>query len=236
MVNIKDLWAGYDHTPILKGISLDIKQGDIVGILGPNGSGKTTLALTLLGFTNIIKGYITIDEKPFSPKLGTTYISLLMQVPDNMLFARTVYEEVALAPYKNHIRGEKLKETVKTLLREVGMLHKIDSPIHSLSYGEKKKVAMAVLMSMNKPYIILDEPFAGLDLSGRKDMKRIIKKMKSNGKGIMLISHDVYSLTLADKVFVLHDGTIVKSFFKEEFKNILPELPQWNLWVAGREL
>ena len=232
MVNINSLTAGYDE-PIIRNISMDIPRGQITGILGPNGSGKTTLALSILGFTKIYRGDITIEGKSIKrhKKDIRSMVSMLMQVPDNQLFARSVAEEIAIAPYKRGLPSNQVKEIVNGILSQIGLTHKKDSPPHNLSFGQKKRLAMGVLLSIDPLYYILDEPMAGLDLDGRNTMENIIVKLREKNKGIVLISHDLTSLTICDRLFIMHGGTLVKSVEKGDIPAILGELQQWNLYV-----
>ena len=236
MVDIRHLTAGYEH-PVIKDISMHVKKGEIVGILGPNGSGKTTIALSILGFTKIYKGTITVEKYDITrhKKDIRQRISLLMQVPDNQLFARTVYEEIAISPYKAGKTPEEVKHIVNTILETIQLQHKADNPPHKLSFGEKKKLAMGTILASSPQYLILDEPFAGLDFSGRVLMENIIKGQKADNKGIILISHDLLSLTLADRIYIMGNGTIVKHISQEEIPTIIPSLPSWNLYVPHLE-
>ena len=232
MVHIEDLTAGYNE-PVIRNISLNIPRGRIIGILGPNGSGKTTLALSILGFTKIYSGNITVEGKTIKrhKKDIRAMVSMLMQVPDNQLFARSVAEEIAIAPYKRGLPANQVKEIVNGILSQIGLTHKKDSPPHNLSFGQKKRLAMGVLLSIDPLYYILDEPMAGLDLEGRSTMENIIRTLKEKNKGILLISHDLTSLTMCDRLFIMHGGTIVKSVEKGDIPAILDELKKWNLYV-----
>ncbi len=233
MVTLKDLTAGYENTPIIQNINMDIKEGEIVGLLGHNGSGKTTLALTLLGFTKIFSGKAEIDginvkkEKRKIRKL----VSMLMQVPDNQLFARTIYEELAIAPYKRGLSQTEIENIVNTIATQIGMKDKLHYPVHKLSFGQKKKVAMGVLLSIDPKYYILDEPMAGLDFEGRSFMENTIRELKERGKGILLISHDVLSLTLCHRIYIMQSGKIVEMVAGKNLRDIIPELPQWGLYM-----
>lgn len=202
-----------DGTAALQGIDLQIPQGQFAILLGPNGSGKTTLFKAITGLIKPGRGEIRVAGKPFKEYTKEELyrrIGFVFQDPNDQLFAPTVGEDVAFGPVNLGLQPAEVTDRVKEALEMVGVPHLISKPIHYLSYGQKKRVSIAGVLAMKPKVIILDEPTAGLDPTGVRDIMRLLVKLnKEEGITILMATHDVDLVPLyANRVFILFDGKI----------------------------
>ena len=212
VIEIKNLSYSYpDGTEALHDITLDVFEGESIGIIGPNGAGKSTLLLHLNG---ILKGngYIRIFDIEVNDK-NLTYlrskVGLVFQDPDNQLFMPTVFDDVAFGPINMLLPKNEVKLSVEKALKEVDMLGSIGRASHHLSFGEKKRVSIATVLSMKPEILALDEPTSNLDPKARYDF---IQLLKSITKTKIIASHDLdMILDICDRAIILDKGTIVAS-------------------------
>ena len=210
VIEIKNLSYSYpDGTEALHDITLDVFEGESIGIIGPNGAGKSTLLLHLNG---ILKGngYIRIFDIEVNDK-NLTYIrskvGLVFQDPDNQLFMPTVFDDVAFGPINMLLPKNEVKLSVEGVLKEVDMLGSIGRASHHLSFGEKKRVSIATVLSMKPEILALDEPTSNLDPKARYNF---IQLLKSVTKTKIIASHDLdMILDICDRAIILDKGTIV---------------------------
>jgi len=210
VIEIKNLNYSYpDGTEALHDIALDVFEGESIGIIGPNGAGKSTLLLHLNG---ILKGngYIRIFDIEVNDK-NLTYIrskvGLVFQDPDNQLFMPTVFDDVAFGPINMLLPKNEVKLSVEGALKEVDMLGSIGRASHHLSFGEKKRVSIATVLSMKPEILALDEPTSNLDPKARYDF---IQLLKSIAETKIIASHDLdMILDICDRAIILDKGTIV---------------------------
>ena len=210
VIEIKNLNYSYpDGTEALHDIALDVFEGESIGIIGPNGAGKSTLLLHLNG---ILKGngYIRIFDIEVNDK-NLTYIrskvGLVFQDPDNQLFMPTVFDDVAFGPINMLLPKNEVKLSVEGVLKEVDMLGSIGRASHHLSFGEKKRVSIATVLSMKPEILALDEPTSNLDPKARYDF---IQLLKSIAETKIIASHDLdMILDICDRAIILDKGTIV---------------------------
>jgi cobalt/nickel transport system ATP-binding protein len=227
-----------DGTYALKGIDIDIYEGDFIGFLGANGSGKTTLLKALDGIIKNIKGTVTLDGadiKTLSARDIYRKVGLVFQNPDDQLFASTVFDDVAFGPLNMGFDEEDVKRRVQEALKEVEMEHMAGRPIHNLSYGQKKRVCIAGLLAMGQEILLLDEPTAGLDPSGEYKMMGLLTRLNRECKvTIVMATHSVDLIPLfLDRLYILSNGTILKGGAPEEIfttpedmKDVRLRLPQ----------
>lgn len=211
MIEIKDLHFLYGDSEILKGINLKIRKGEVFGLLGPNGAGKSTLLLHLNGLLKPKRGTVIVDgvDASKNSKEVRRKVGIVFQDPNDQLFSPTVFEDVAFGPYNLGLRGEDLKERVLEALKLVGMESYIHRETKHLSFGEKKRIAIATVLAMKPEILVFDEPFANLDFKGKQMTRNIIEKLKGE-KTIILASHEVEYLTLCDRIALIDEGKIVK--------------------------
>lgn len=215
-----------EKIPALKNINLTIKKGEFVAILGHNGSGKSTLAKlinALLLPTEgevIVNGLSTLDEDKIwdiRQRAG-----MVFQNPDNQLVATIVEEDVAFGPENQGIESEQIRKRVDESLEIVGMTEYKKHAPHLLSGGQKQRIAIAGVLAMKPDCIILDEPTAMLDPSGRKEVITTIKKLnKEENKTIIHITHYMDEAIEADRIIIMSEGEIsLEGTPKEVFSQV----------------
>jgi biotin transport system ATP-binding protein len=212
MIEISDIWYKYaDGTAALKGISLDIPDGEFLLICGPNGSGKTTLIRLLNGLLKSHSGSIRVDG--FDPvengREVVRRVGMVFQDADSQIVGETIREDVAFGPENMGFSPEKVKERVDTALKAVGLEEMAEKPCYRLSGGEKRRVAIAGALAMQARILVLDEPFANLDYSGGCQVMQHILDLHREGHTIILTTHDVEkAIAYAQRVAILYKGEL----------------------------
>ena len=232
------------------GVTLDVQPGDFVAILGHNGSGKSTIAKQINAILEPTEGYLYVDGKDVSDpdKLWEVRQSagMVFQNPDNQIIASVVEEDVAFGPENLGVPTEDIWVRVEEALRAVGMLeYRTHSP-NKLSGGQKQRVAIAGIMAMKPKCIVLDEPTAMLDPSGRKEVIKTLHELNDKENvTVLLITHYMDEVIGADKVIVMDDGKVVmqgtpREVFSqvEKMKSYRLDVPQvtelaWELKKVG---
>lgn len=232
MFKINNVEYKYDKKEIaLSGISMDFSKGDIVGIIGANGSGKSTIFMNLMGILKPTSGEIIFDNKPLKYDKKSLYslrkdVGIVFQDPDKQIFYSKVYDDIAFALRNTGVDEETIKYKVKKALQDVNGLEFIDKPVHFLSYGQKKRVAIASVIAMENKIVLLDEPTAGLDPISTKAIIDIILKLKENNIKVIISSHDMNLIySLCEYVYILSKGELLEEgscediFLKEDSIN-----------------
>ncbi len=204
-----------DATAVLNGVSLSIRQGEFVALLGHNGCGKSTFAkhcnamLLPLGGQVLVRDMDTRSEDLVYDIRST--VGMVLQNPDNQLVSTIVEEDVAFGPENLGVPPEEIRARVDEALKAVGMYDYRKHAAHKLSGGQKQRVAIAGVLAMKPACIVLDEPTAMLDPQGRREvMDTICRLNRENGITIVLITHYMEEAVLADRVVVMDEGKIVK--------------------------
>ena len=214
-IDVKDLSFSYNpgtglEKNVLENINLSIGRGEFVLISGEISSGKSTLIRHFNGLLRPTSGQVTVEGTPAHEKHVKAKVGVLFQFPQNQLFAKTVYEDVAFGPSNFGFKGKKLEKRVIKALELAGVreeLHSV-SPF-SLSGGEMRLVAIAGVLAMSPDYLVLDEPLAGLDPENKKSLLQILKNLHLQGKSVIVVSHRISDLLpLADKLFRIEDRRI----------------------------
>ena len=210
VIEIKDLSYAYpDGTKALRDINLDVFEGESIGIIGPNGAGKSTLLLHLNG---ILKGnsHIKILNLEMNDKNLSrirSKVGLVFQDPDNQLFMPTVFDDVAFGPINMMLPKDKVIASVNEALKEVDMLSSIGRVSHHLSFGEKKRISIATILSMKPEILVLDEPSSNLDPRHRRDLINLLKELKLTK---IIATHDLdLVLEIASRTVLLDKGNII---------------------------
>ena len=198
-----------DGHKALKGIDFSINQGESIAILGPNGAGKTTLILHLNGILGELKGEIEVDGLEYSTenigKIRKT-VGVVFQDPDDQLFMPTVIEDVMFGPKNFGYSNEESETNAVEALKMVGMENFQDRAPHHLSFGQKRKVAIATVLASKPKLLVLDEPASNLDPASRRDLIDILIKLDIS---IILVTHDLpMALEICERSLVLNEGTI----------------------------
>jgi cobalt/nickel transport system ATP-binding protein len=210
-VEVKGLAYSYpDGSPALRRVDLAIEPGERVALLGPNGAGKTTLVLHLNGILLPSAGEIRIGGMPVAKenlKEIRRRVGIVFQDPDDQLFMPTVRDDVAFGPANLGLRGEDLDEAVRTALGAVGMSGAAGRPPHHLSFGQRRRVALATVLAMDPQILVLDEPTSNLDPAARRDLADILVTLPVTA---IIVTHDLpYALELCPRSVILNDGVVV---------------------------
>lgn len=210
VIEIKNLNYTYpDGTEALKSINLDIFAGESLGIIGPNGAGKSTLLLHLNGILKD-KGQIKILGLEISEQnlpLIRSKVGLVFQDPDNQLFMPTVFDDVSFGPLNMGLAKQEVISYVQSALKEVDMLDSIKRTSHHLSFGEKKRISLATVLSMHPEILVLDEPSSNLDPKHRRQFINLLKKLNITK---IIATHDLDLIAeTCLRVALLDKGKIV---------------------------
>ncbi|AIF68778.1 ABC transporter ATP-binding protein [Palaeococcus pacificus DY20341] len=210
MIELIDVHFSYSGREVLKGITLGIEQGEVFGLLGPNGAGKSTLIMHLNGVLRPQKGKVLVNgiDAARSPREVRKKVGIVFQDPNDQLFSPTVFEDVAFGPYNLGLRGEELKERVFKALKLVGMESYADRDVKRLSFGEKKRIAIATVLAMEPEVLVFDEPFANLDFKGKRKLRELIERFRGE-RTIILASHEAEYLTMCDRVALMDGGKVI---------------------------
>ncbi|MDP3912116.1 MAG: LPS export ABC transporter ATP-binding protein [Bacteroidota bacterium] len=210
----------YRKRTVVKGVSFEVNQGEIVGLLGPNGAGKTTSFYMIVGLIKPLMGKIFLDDEEITnlpvykrAQKGIGYLSQeasvfrQMSVEDNIL---SVLEMTNLPKDYQH-------QKVETLLNEFGLQHIRTSKGFQLSGGERRRTEIARALAIDPKFILLDEPFAGVDPIAVEDIMHIVQTLKEKNIGVLITDHNVHeTLTITDRSYLLYEGAIMKAGTAEE--------------------
>jgi cobalt/nickel transport system ATP-binding protein len=208
---VEDVAFAYpDGHQALFGVDLRIERGERVALLGPNGAGKTTLVLHLNGILRAGRGQVAVAGLPVSkPSLQEIRrrVGIVFQDPDDQLFMPTVAEDVAFGPRNLGLPEAQVDARVRAALEQVGMAEFADRPPHHLSFGQRRRVAVATVLSMNPEILVLDEPSSNLDPAGRRELAEVLQALPVT---LLMVTHDLpYALQLCPRSLVLDGGVIV---------------------------
>ncbi|MFO1430914.1 MAG: ATP-binding cassette domain-containing protein [Candidatus Competibacteraceae bacterium] len=199
----------------LQGLSLDIAKGRKLAILGPNGSGKTTLLLHLNGTLRPRRGEILLDGRPAaydrrSLNSWRSRVGLVLQEPEDQLFSASVYQDISFGPLNQGLSALEARERVREALVALQIEGLAERATHMLSFGQKKRVAIAGILAMRPEVLILDEPTAGLDAQGVAQLLTVLEEQRRAGTTLVFATHDVdLAYTWADGVAVFCDGQVL---------------------------
>jgi cobalt/nickel transport system ATP-binding protein len=210
-VRVRSLSYAYpDGHAALAGLDLGIGPGERVAVLGPNGAGKTTLALHLNGILTPGSGSVRVDGFDVvrrNLKEVRRRVGIVFQDPDDQLFMTSVGDDVAFGPANLGYSGPELRARVEAALAAVGMADARDRPPHHLSFGERRRVALATVLAMDPTVLVLDEPTSNLDPAGRRELAEVLARIPVT---LVMITHDLpYALQLCERSVVMDAGRIV---------------------------
>lgn len=233
--NVEGITTAVDH------VDMEIKQGDFIAVLGHNGSGKSTLAKHLNAILYPTEGTVWVDGKDTQDEENLIAIrksaGMVFQNPDNQIIGQIVEEDVGFGPENLGVETQKIWERVEESLKAVGMYKYRKKSPNRLSGGQKQRVSIAGVLAMHPKCIILDEPTAMLDPSGRKEVIRAVRALNDvEGITVILITHYMEEVIHADKVYVMDKGRVEmqgtpKEIFSqvEKLKSLRLSVPQVTL-------
>ncbi len=225
----RHLQKSYGSRKVVKDVSLSVAKGEVVGLLGPNGAGKTTSFYMIVGLVRADDGQITIDGQPVEhmpihrrSRLGLSYlpqepsIFRKLNVADNV---RAVLE-LQLDADGRPLKRPEIEERLTALLQDLRVDHLRESPAMALSGGERRRVEIARALATQPRFILLDEPFAGIDPIAVIEIQRIIGFLKSRGIGVLITDHNVReTLGICDRAFIISDGHVLAQGTPDEIVN-----------------
>ncbi|MBO4711308.1 ABC transporter ATP-binding protein [bacterium] len=205
---------------VLKNVSFELQEGSFTVIAGENGAGKSLLMSIVAGLEESDSG--TVES------FGRA--GLVFQEAETQILGETPEEDIAFGPKNLGWDKEKVKAAVDNALEKTGLSEKKDSPARFLSGGEKRRLAIACMLAMDLPVIILDEPYANLDYPGVKQVNSLLKELKKDGKTIIVLTHEIEKcLGMADRFIVLFKGEKVFDASPEEIVKQNIDLEKWNI-------
>ena len=210
-----EICKSYRGRRVVSGVSLSVRQGEVVGLLGPNGAGKTTSFYMIVGLVPPDTGRILIDEEeiteaPMYRRARQFGISYLPQ--EASVFRKLTVEENILAVLEAQpVSWHERRETMERLIDQLGLEHIRLTRGYALSGGERRRVEIARALSIKPKFILLDEPFSGIDPIAVLDLQKIISNMKSAGIGVLITDHNVReTLSVTDRAYIINDGKIFR--------------------------
>jgi len=211
----QDLCKSYKKRRVVNGVSLEVGKGEIVGLLGPNGAGKTTTFYMITGIVKPESGKVWINEQDITTypmyKRANMGIGYLAQEP-SVFRNLTVEENMKAILEMRNISVSEQNETMERLLEEFKLTHVAKSLGYSLSGGERRRVEIARTIANNPDFILLDEPFAGVDPIAVEDIQQIIRYLKKRGLGILITDHSVKeTLSITEKAYIMAQGEVLIS-------------------------
>lgn len=225
MINLsaENLVKSYKDRKVVNKVSLEVNKGEIVGLLGPNGAGKTTTFYMITGIVKPDAGQVIYNEQDITnypmykrANLGIGYLAQEPSVFRNL----TVEENIELVLEMKNITKQKQKEILDNLLEEFKLTHVRKSLGYALSGGERRRIEIARTIANNPNFILLDEPFAGVDPIAVEDIQNIILHLKNRGLGILITDHNVReTLNITDKSYIMAKGKVIVSGTSKEIAN-----------------
>ena len=208
-VSFLNVWFKYDTTWVLKDVSLEFESGKMYLILGENGSGKSTFLKIMSGILKPSKGEILINDEPVKDVWELRKrVGYVFQVPSSQIVGSTVEEDVAFALENMGLPRSKMVERVEWALSVVGLSDfKKEDPLN-LSGGQKQRLAIASILAMSPDFLALDEPTSMLDPESKKEIMEVIKHLKKEGRGIILVTHDLEYVEGVDEAILLENGNV----------------------------
>ena len=210
VLDVRGLAFAYpDGHQALFGVDLHVHRGERVALLGPNGAGKTTLVLHLNGILEAGAGTVSVSGLPVVRENHLEIrrrVGIVFQDPDDQLFMPTVRDDVAFGPANLGLRGEALEARIATALEAVAMSEFADRAPHHLSFGQRRRVAIATVLAMEPEILVLDEPSSNLDPTSRRELGELVSSLEVT---VLMVTHDLpFALQLCERSVILSDGVV----------------------------
>ena len=219
-LSVENLRKSYNKRLVIRDVSLNLEQGEVVALLGPNGSGKTTTFYAIAGLIFPEGGHVVIDDREVTglpmyrrAKLGIGYLPQEMSIFRGMSVEDNILAILDISVADRHKRRERLEE----LLSEFSIEHLRRAPALALSGGERRRVEIARCLAAHPKYLLLDEPFAGVDPISVGDIRHLVADLKKRCIGVLITDHNVReTLEIVDRAYILHDGQVLMSGSPDE--------------------
>ena len=214
----------YKQRTVVKGVSIEVNQGEIVGLLGPNGAGKTTTFYMIVGLIKPFSGHVFLDNEEITKfpmykraQIGIGYLAQEASVFRQMSVEDNIY---SVMQFKKDMTNEQRKEKLESLLDEFGLQHIRKSKGIQLSGGERRRCEIARALAIDPKFILLDEPFAGVDPLAVEDIQRVVAKLKTKNIGVLITDHNANeTLSITDRAYLVFEGQLLKAGTPEELAN-----------------
>jgi lipopolysaccharide export system ATP-binding protein len=219
-LQVRNLRKSYKKRLVIRDVSISLGRGEVVALLGPNGSGKTTTFYAIAGLITPEAGQVLIDGRDVTSlpmyrraRLGIGYLPQEMSIFRGLSVEDNILAVLEIAEPDRHKRRERLEE----LLSEFSITHIRAAPALALSGGERRRVEIARCLAANPVYLLLDEPFAGVDPIAVAEIRHLVQDLKSRGIGVLITDHNVReALEIVDRAYILHDGKVLMTGTADE--------------------
>ncbi len=219
-LQVRNLRKSYKKRLVIRDVSISLGRGEVVALLGPNGSGKTTTFYAIAGLITPEAGQVLIDGRDVTSlpmyrraRLGIGYLPQEMSIFRGLSVGDNILAVLEIAEPDRHKRRERLEE----LLSEFSITHIRAAPALALSGGERRRVEIARCLAANPLYLLLDEPFAGVDPIAVAEIRHLVQDLKSRGIGVLITDHNVReALDIVDRAYILHDGKVLMTGTADE--------------------
>ena len=214
----------YNNRTVVKGVSVEVKQGEIVGLLGPNGAGKTTTFYMTVGLIKPFSGKVFLDDTDITqfPMYKRAQLGIGYLAQEASVFRQLSVEDniSSVMQFKKDMTKEQQAEKLESLLDEFGLQHIRKSKGIQLSGGERRRTEIARALAVDPKFILLDEPFAGVDPIAVEDIQRIVAKLKNKNIGVLITDHNANeTLSITDRAYLVFEGSVLKAGTPEELAN-----------------
>lgn len=210
----KSLTKSYRKKLVVNAVTVEVKAGEIIGLLGPNGAGKTTTFSMIVGITQPDQGRVFLDEQDltFCPMYKRARLGISYLPQETSVFRKlTVAENIDLVLESLSIRGEERRKRREALLEEMGIAHLRERKAHLLSGGERRRVEICRARVLDPSFLLLDEPFAGIDPIAVAEIQKVIYDLKTRGIGVLITDHNVReTLGICDQAYILDRGVVLE--------------------------
>ena len=213
----------YSKRRVVNAVNIEVSQGEIVGLLGPNGAGKTTTFYMITGMIRPTRGRIFLDEQDITrlpmyrrARLGIGYLSQEPSIFRRLTVAENIMAILETLPLTRQERKKRLEE----LLNELSIAYLANNKAYTLSGGERRRVEITRALVTHPKFILLDEPFAGVDPIAVEDIQEIVRNLKARGIGVLITDHNVHeTLSITDRAYLLYDGNVLLSGTADHLAN-----------------
>lgn len=220
VLKARNLYKHYNKRTVVNDVSLNLEQGEIVGLLGPNGAGKTTTFYMITGMIKAASGEIYLDNEEISDlpmykraRLGIGYLPQEASIFKKMTVFENIYSVLEFMEMESPEREDKTRK----LLKDFGIYHISENKGYSLSGGERRRTEIARAIATDPKFILLDEPFAGIDPIAVEDLMKMVAKLKDRGIGVLITDHNVHeTLSIVDRAYILIEGKIFRQGSSDE--------------------
>lgn len=224
ILRTEELVKKYKQRTVVKGVSVNVSQGEIVGLLGPNGAGKTTTFYMIVGLIKPFSGHVYLDNQEITTfpmykraQLGIGYLAQEASVFRQMSVEDNIY---SVMQFKESMTKEQRSAKLESLLDEFGLQHIRKSKGIQLSGGERRRCEIARALAIDPKFILLDEPFAGVDPIAVEDIQRVVAKLKHKNIGVLITDHNANeTLSITDRAYLVFEGSLLKAGTPEELAN-----------------